>query len=289
VIFDPTTGTLWTSDGAFLKHLYCPKAVRWDELGVTRQEPAESYEGARERSRGCTHCSSKVTSLEGLSDDQAAAIFRKERNACVYLRTDWINVTVLRPAATVWGWAEKPPRWSTPDGRIPGHEATLTKTMSARVDDTTPRVHTARTLEQMNAGAAQGYRVLLKATPNPREPSELGYDLEVWQDQESGEVRACVDLRTRPGGYDGRQMTRPWHKVLELRQVYPNEHTSPFAAYLVPRDLTPGTLVLLTDPIEDIVAIKHWGAYRAKLVPATWTGTELDVHVRDVVLPFVVG
>lgn len=287
MIYDPATGALWTSDGTFLKHLYCPKGIRWDELGVTRQELPASVDAALERSRDCTTCKSKVTSLEGLSDEQVTAVFKKDASACVYLRTEWTNVTVLQPASHDWRGA---PAWPTnPEGRVPGIEATLTPAMRQCIDESTPRVHTARTLEQINAAAAQGLRVLLKPLAGQDGSSPCGQDVEVWQNEETGEVQPVVDLRGRPDGPRGKVDKHLWRRVLSLRNVYPYSWPNPFAAYLVPKDLAPGAFVLLTDPIEDIAAMEHWGSYRARMVPATWTGSDVKVHARHVVRPHVVG
>jgi hypothetical protein len=286
VIYDPATGTLWTSDGTFLKYLYCPKSVRWNDLGVTRQEHPESHAVALERSRDCSHCKSRVSNLDGLTDEQVAAVFEKEPDACVYLRTDWANVTVLKSVSPFW---LQMPKWPTPRGRVEGTKATLSDAMHARITDATPRVHTGRTLEQINAAAAQGFRILLKQASDQQRSTACGYNLEIWQHDSTGEIMQCVDLRSRPDGHRGGADADQWHQVLRLEHVYPHTWPNPYAAYLVSRDLSPGALVVLTDPIEDIVGYRHWGTYRACSVPATWTGSDFRVHADDVEVPQVVG
>jgi hypothetical protein len=67
------------------------------------------------------------------------------------------------------------------------------------------------------------------------------------------------------------------------------EPTPPIAAYIVPGDLAPGSCVLLTDPIEDVVGLCHWGSHRALGVPATWTGEDVIIHAELVELPHVIG
>jgi hypothetical protein len=285
MIFDPVTGALWTSDGRFLKRLDCPKAMKWDELGRTYIEPPSSESAAKERARDCSYCSTKVTSLEGLSDDEVTAMLEKEPGACVYLRGDWKTVTVLQRMK----FDEYSDRfiWGAPGGETLGVDAQIVSESRSKFGKRTRRVHTARTLTQMNAAAKQGLRVVIKKVPG-LELSLFHEKVSVWQNTETGEV---LD----EAGYwwwreaQSADTEGPWRNVLRLNRVYSYRWPLPFAAYLVPKDLRPNTRVLLTDPIEDIVGWDYNGTWRARMVPATWTGADIEVHAELVEVPRVVG
>lgn len=283
MIFDPVTGGLWASDGTFIKRLHCPKGLRWDELGRSSQHPAGSLVAAVERSRDCSHCQSKVTSLEGLSDGEAVALLEEQPEACVYLRGDWQNVTVLGRIAP----DDEHRTWPSLGEDIPGVIAQLKVNATNYCQDSMPLVHTARTVSQMNAAAQQGYSVLIKKIP-PANTSPLKADVTVWQNTETGEV-----LEEKGGGrwprFDLYEPGSPWRAVLKLRGVSPHVWPSLFAAYLVPKGLAPMTTVLLTDPIEDIVGWEHHDRQRARMVPATWTGADIQVRPELVEVPMVVG
>ena len=282
MIYDPATGGLWTSDGNFLKYLFCPMSIRWDDLGVASQQPAETLERHRDRARDCRQCGSHVISLEGLSDSEVTTVFMGDSSACVYLRTDWSNVTVLR--------AKNGERTSfTPIGHI----AELSAEVTALLSDAIVRVHTARSREQMEAATAQGYGLVLQAVPDGT-AKHWKTRLVVWYNKRTGEVWEARGRNewlhpTDRFDWDDEDGRKDWTRALEINGYYPHKWSNAYAAYVVPKHLPPGTLVLLTDPIKDIVAWSHHGVIRALMVPAVWTGTDFEFRDDDIEVPAVVG
>lgn len=130
-------------------------------------------------------------------------------------------------------------------------------------------VHTARTMETINAAAKEGYRPLVKAvTPSP----EIHEMVAVYQHRETGEIQLCGDCRIMPG--------EEYERVLPFRTYYPYHFPAPFAAYLLPPDLAEGERVWLEDIIEDIVAVygnQGWHP-RLEASEATWTKGDFKIH-----------
>jgi hypothetical protein len=130
-------------------------------------------------------------------------------------------------------------------------------------------VKTARTAEAINAAAMEGFRPLVK----PVEPSpEIHNCVSVYQHRETGVVEVSGDCRWRPG--------EDYDQVLFLRYYYPYSFPEPFAAYLLPSDLTNGERVWLEDIIEDIVAVfgnQGW-CPRLESCEATWKDGDFIIH-----------
>lgn len=128
-----------------------------------------------------------------------------------------------------------------------------------------PVIRTARTERAINAAVDEGFFPLIKAVePNPDVHFMVGID----QDPVSGKIQLLGDVRDY-----GLNM------VMAFRNYYPYNFPNPFAAYLIPDDLSPGEAVWLEDLIEDIVAI--WGnqGYQPRLAcaPAIWNGENFEV------------
>ena len=105
-------------------------------------------------------------------------------------------------------------------------------------------IKTARSAEAINLAAKEGFRPLVK----PVKPSSAIHNcISVYQHRETGEVEVSGDIRCGPG--------KEYDQVLPFRPFYPYSFPAPFAAYLLPADLTDGECVWLEDIIEDIVAV----------------------------------
>lgn len=126
-------------------------------------------------------------------------------------------------------------------------------------------IQTARTKDEINAAARSGLRPLVLPVQPDKQISSW---VAVYQDPETGEIQTTGDHRYRPSGT----------RVVEVR-YYPHSFSSPYAAYLVPKDLPKGEEVWLEDLIEDVVGV--WGnqghTYRLASAPARWTGTGFEV------------
>jgi uncharacterized protein (TIGR02996 family) len=126
-------------------------------------------------------------------------------------------------------------------------------------------IKTARTKDEINAAARSGLRPLvLPVIPN----EQISTWVAVYQDPNTGEIETTGDHRWSPAGT----------RVVNVR-YYPHHFSSPFAAYLVPKDLQPGEEVWLEDLIEDIVGV--WGnqehTYRLESAPARWNGASFEI------------
>ena len=139
-------------------------------------------------------------------------------------------------------------------------------------------IKTARTLEGINQAARQGYWPLVKAV----NPSEHIYStFGVFQNSKTGQIELSADLRLELQG----------KKVIDYARHYPYSFPSPFAAYLIPKDLGKGEEVWLEDLIEDIVATQH-AQHRLRLAdaPAIWNGSDFEIQFTpDLDADFTVG
>ncbi|WP_407276347.1 hypothetical protein [Halothiobacillus sp. DCM-1] len=168
-IYDEKTNALYAPDGRFLKHIYCPKALHWNQLLVT---------DAEDRSRHCSQCKGTVLNLDALSVEEAISKLEKYRAfACLHATAEGGNVVFLedmnalpRPAGSVYDQ----------DGRL--------------------IILTARTYENINRAAAMGY------WPDVRwivYDTTLRKKLAVAQDSETGEILFLTDYRHRH--HEGKQ------------------------------------------------------------------------------------
>lgn len=127
-------------------------------------------------------------------------------------------------------------------------------------------IKTARTVEDINAAARQGFKPLVKLV---RPGEDIHYMVAVFQDPETGEIELSGDRRYPSGG----------RKVVDYMLYYPYHFPNPFAAYLVPRDVTTGEEVWLEDLIEDLVGVYGNQGYQPRLAaaPAVWTGRDFEI------------
>ena len=130
-------------------------------------------------------------------------------------------------------------------------------------------IRTARTQDEINAAAQDGFRPLVRpVVPSP----EIKSKFSVLQNDETGEIKVIGDFRSAtPAG---------WHVVIPWTNYYPHNWPEPFAAYLIPPHLAPGERVQLDDLIEDMVGTRwnQGNAYRATTAKAVWTGRDLLIE-----------
>jgi uncharacterized protein (TIGR02996 family) len=126
-------------------------------------------------------------------------------------------------------------------------------------------IKTARTKDEINAGARNGFRPLVLEVKRNEQISSW---VAVYQDPTTGEIQTTGDHRWTP----------PGEPVVSVR-YYPYHFANPYAAYLLPIDLKHGEEVWLEDVIEDIVGV--WGnqghTYRLQSAPARWNGKGFDI------------
>ena len=134
--------------------------------------------------------------------------------------------------------------------------------------DGLPVIRTARTKNEINEGARNGFRPLVREVkPSP----EIHRKISVYQSQSTGEVEVSHDYRFSPRG--------DFSKVIDWIRYYPHPFPSPFAAYLIPQDLQPGARVVVADVIEDIIEAR-WNqgdVMRLGSCVAIWDGADLKL------------
>ena len=116
------------------------------------------------------------------------------------------------------------------------------------------------------------FRPLIKKV----EPShKIRSKYSVVQNKKTGVIEIIGDYRGSM--YTGEQSD--FETVIDWTFYYPYNFKSPFAAYLIPKDIKIGEKVFIEDLIEDYVGAS-WNqgdTYRLESCEAIWNGTELEI------------
>ena len=135
-------------------------------------------------------------------------------------------------------------------------------------------IGTARDEQAINEAAKNGFFPLIKKV----EPSDaLRSKFAVMQNIKTGQITVVSDYRDR--GYS-RSNEVGFETVIPFTFYYPYAFPSPFAAYLIPKDLKVGERVLLLDLIEDYVG-STWNqgdTFRLESCEAIWNGIDFDIQ-----------
>ncbi|WP_300470879.1 hypothetical protein, partial [uncultured Alcanivorax sp.] len=269
--YDPKTQRLETDAGELIKEISCPLSKKWDQLMPWADDWAQSigqnpsglelggewYSWAQLEERGlqppepvparkkyCGSCQKCVIDVNSYTEAQIQAVCEVDEQACIHLRLNHPELTVVNAEAEE-------------DSRACGYEGVSRRGL--------PIVQTARTLAALEDGVRRGYRPLFVSTePQGRVKSKFG--IVCWPQQKY--VMNYRDFR-QPTGITGGESdecieTMIWHDR--------DRHSSPLAAYLVPATLNKGDRVYLADVIEEIVA-STWNqgdSYRLTESEATW-------------------
>jgi len=134
-------------------------------------------------------------------------------------------------------------------------------------------IKTGRSESDINMAAQAGFFPVIKKV----EPSKsILSKYAVYQHGETGEIVIGGDYREGiPGnGYE---------VVIDHTFYYPHSYELPFAAYLVPKDITVGERVYIEDLIEDFVGAtwNQGDTYRLDGCEAIWTGTEFEIQYDE--------
>ena len=131
------------------------------------------------------------------------------------------------------------------------------------------RIFTARDEHAINKAAKNGFYPLIKKV----EPSDaLHSKFAVMQNIKTGQITVVSDYRDR--------MYSNLEAVIPFSFYYPYNFASPFAAYLIPKDIKVGERVLLLDLIEDYVgSIWNQGdTFRLESCEAIWNGIDFEIQ-----------
>ena len=129
-------------------------------------------------------------------------------------------------------------------------------------------IKTARSEVAINLAAKRGYWPLVKKVV-PSE--EIKTKFAILQHEKTGEIKVLGDYRSREG--NGYKM------IIDFTWYYLHHFKSPFAAYLIPKNLKKGEKVFLEDLIEDYVGWcwNQGDAYRLESSEAIWNGTDFEI------------
>jgi hypothetical protein len=145
-----------------------------------------------------------------------------------------------------------------------------------KTNATTPNglrvIKTARTEKAINQAAKEGFRPLVK----PVKPSKkIHSKFCIWQNQTTGEIEVLSDYRINP--LDG-----DWKQMIDWTEYYPHNFPMPFAAYLIPADISAGERVYVKDLIEDFIGMS-WNqgdTFRLESCEAVWNGSDLKIDYK---------
>lgn len=253
MIYITKTQRLYTDDGKFIKEVNCPLSSQLART-VSAAEPDRTFR--------CMHCSTEVKNLAYLSDEEAHEATRQNADVCFFATSAAKNVVHI----------------SDPTYRFYLRHPLIREKLSG--DAPTPLVRTARTIEEMNFAAANGYRVLVRRTGSGQ---DLRTAVGVYRDNRSGALHLCGDYRIASAINWQSSNDNPARRtevkeefVLPMFSYCPQGPDSPVAAYLIPLELPANTEVFVEDIIEDVVKDYPQGSrVRAAYCFATWTGDDL--------------
>jgi len=134
-------------------------------------------------------------------------------------------------------------------------------------------VKTARDKKSINEAASKGLQPLLKkVVPS----SEIRSKYAVIQNKKTGEIEVIGDYRI----FFELEGNPDLVTVIDWTEYYPHNFASPFAAYLIPKDIQIGERVFIEDLIEDFVGAtwNQGGTFRLESCDAIWNGKDLEIQ-----------
>jgi len=246
-------GKLLTDDGRMIKELDCPLNKEWDNLTKLNE---------RDSLRRCGACSRNVLDISSLCEEQVVAIVGYDPQVCVHVRSDSEYIE----------WIDGVP-YSEED-----------KPITVRSYETAPCdvrykyfnkcrvIKTARSIDEINLAKDEGLNfVMKKVQGDPKFHSKMA----ILQDPETKSLYGITDYREEYNSED---------VVLDFFSYRTDSQESPFAAYLVPKDIVQGERVYILDLIENI-EVANWNqgdAYRQQRGYATWNGSGFDIEPVEV-------
>ena len=134
-------------------------------------------------------------------------------------------------------------------------------------------IKTARDKDSINKAAKNGLKPIIKKV-KPSDEIRSKYSLV--QNKNTGEIEIIGDYRDGFYSDDNGEFVT----VIDWTFYYPHNFKSPFAAYLIPKDIFVGERVYVEDLIEDYIGAS-WNQgdiYRLESCEAIWNGTDLEIQ-----------
>lgn len=239
MIFDPITRALYGDDGDFLKTVDCPLALRPLQLINISNISPNRF---------CNSCRKTVICIDDMGSGDVKAALSEDASLCVFSTRLAKSIIFLRPIG-----------------------------LAKENYNDLPIVQTARSLAIMEDAQARGYKLVFK---NTGEESSFGAEKYVlYQHIHTGKLWWSGDYRNEsPHEVFGQAGGSKWHLIKDWFHVRP-DRPFPLAAYIVPKDLQPGTRVYLEDVVEDVLET-YWNQGNAERIlssGATWDGVNFIV------------
>tara|TARA_B100002052_G_scaffold88815_1_gene81720 strand:+ start:696 stop:1136 length:441 start_codon:yes stop_codon:yes gene_type:complete len=139
-------------------------------------------------------------------------------------------------------------------------------------------IKTARDKDEINLAANSGFFPLMKLV---KPSSKISSKFAIRQDGKNGTIEILGDYREGDGS----------DCIIGWTNYYPYNFKSPYAAYLIPKDIKIGERVILEDLIEDIVG-GRWNqgdAWRLDSCEAIWNGDDFEIQYDENNIQQVIG
>jgi len=234
-VYDEKTSCLYSPDGEFIKDVFCPKALQWNQL--IANDP-------QDRSRGCEHCGDDVINLDVIGVDEAMQRFASGYGTCAYVSKNSPNVIFIRDL-------------NSPElrkSKVGGISWSATHSIP-----NLPRISTARNFADIKRAVSIGFWPDIHMVKY--KDREIKEKVALYQNIKTGEVQIAGDYRFLMKMEDSPE----WNEVMPVTFYYSNYQQNPYAAYLIPKELPDGSEVFIPDPIVDILG-STWNqgdSYRA--------------------------
>jgi len=248
MIFDQITGALYSDKGEFIKTVYCPFALRSNQL---------SRISATTEDRLCIHCKKTVHSIDGMSDFEAMEMITQDDSACIFATTNAKNITFLQPIG-----------------------------VSTKNTDDLPVIRSLRSLEAMQSSLAKGETLLFSDTGERSNFGAEKYI--VYQHKKTQKLLWSTDYRSSaPLDKNGEPNLTEWTLIRDWFFVRP-DRPFPFGAYVIPNGVEPGTRVFVEDVIEDSLQEtgSQGSSERRVSCTATWNGETLELDPPEDLMIF---
>jgi len=85
MIFRPATQQLFSDDGTFIKKLFCPRNVKWDDLS----------QAAGAANRTCSICQKNIFDTANCTDRQIIDLVRNDPSICLKISPNQQNMKIL--------------------------------------------------------------------------------------------------------------------------------------------------------------------------------------------------
>jgi hypothetical protein len=265
-IYDEKTSKLYAPDGTYLKTVFCPLALQWNQLVATDDE---------DRIKGCSSCNDEVINLDLMSVEGVLDHLNHKNGffgwsqTCIHASGNSGNVVFLKDN-------DAPLRADEVEGQ----------------DGEPIVIHTARSFEDINRAVTMGY------WPDVRlinyDTNELYSYITVGQNSDTGRIHTAGDLR---GSFNPLQHMREeeleeyqkWTEIFPFTKYYQYYQPSPIAAYLIPSDIEDGAHITARDPIEDFVGGAHHGTTKAQNISGYIDNMKVILEPETIVVPDVIG